>query len=134
MPEEWKLAAFRLILTGRIKEHVDLEIAESEVGFAEIYREVRRYAGVRRAEQRSSALQDASRVARWQLAFFYASAAVFKLNSSFLDHRYSCASIYFAQLLDAYIPPALVSAHPTLVSAAIVAAFARGRSAALAIA
>eukprot|EP00969_Alexandrium_andersonii_P095683 4226504-Alexandrium_andersonii.AAC.1 len=37
LPDEWKLAAFRGILTGKIKEHIDLKIAESEVGFAEIY-------------------------------------------------------------------------------------------------
>lgn len=60
-------------------------------------------------EQRACALRDASRVARWQLGFFYASAAVFKLNTSFLDHRYSCASPYLAQLLVAYLP---VSSFP----------------------
>ena len=80
--------------------------------------------------QRSFALRDANRVVRWQLAFFYSSAALFKhqrsflataasrtflcnknrpcrLNSSFLDHRYSCASPYVAQLLTAYLPDTL---------------------------
>jgi len=32
---------------------------------------------------------------------------VFKLNSSFLDHRYSCSSPYLAQLLTAYLPESL---------------------------
>ena len=70
---------------------VALQVASAPAG---------RLSGARRA----SALQDANRVARWQLAFFYASAFVFKLNSSFLDHRYSCASPYLAQLLAAYLP------------------------------
>ncbi|EOD29388.1 hypothetical protein EMIHUDRAFT_204043 [Emiliania huxleyi CCMP1516] len=43
--------------------------------------------------QRSFALRDANRVVR--------------LNSSFLDHRYSCASPYVAQLLTAYLPDTL---------------------------
>ena len=64
-------------------------------------------AGRLSGERRSCALQAANRVARWQLAFFYASAFVFKLNSSFLDHRYSCASPYLAQLLAAYLPESL---------------------------
>ena len=34
----------------------------------------------------------------------------FWLNTSFLDHRYSCASPYVAQLLAAYFPADLVSA------------------------
>ena len=66
------------------------------------------------AKQRAYALRDASHVARWQLAFFYASAALFKLNSSFLDHRYSCASPYVAQLLVAYLPRSLAAAPHTL--------------------
>ena len=32
---------------------------------------------------------------------------MFKLNSSFLDHRYSCSSPYLAQLLTAYLPESL---------------------------
>ena len=77
---------------------VALQVASAPAG---------RLSGARRA----SALQDANRVARWQLAFFYASAFVFKLNSSFLDHRYSCASPYLAQLLAAYLPEALAAPH-----------------------
>ena len=66
------------------------------------------------SERRAFALQDANRVARWQLAFFYASAFVFKLNSSFLDHRYSCASPYLAQLLAAYLPESLAASPHAL--------------------
>ena len=70
------------------------------------------------SEQRTSALADANRVVRWQLGFFYASAAVFKLNSSFLDHRYSCASPYLAQLLAAYLPESSPHALAPLVNLA----------------
>ena len=71
-------------------------------------------AGRRSGERRTCALQDANRVARCQLAFFYASAFVFKLNSSFLDHRYSCASPYLAQLLAAYLPESLAASPHAL--------------------
>ena len=46
---------------------------------------------------------------RRQVAWFYFFAGFWKLNSSFLDHRYSCASVFMAQLLDAYVPPHLLS-------------------------
>ncbi|KAJ1472830.1 hypothetical protein T484DRAFT_1974463 [Baffinella frigidus] len=59
--------------------------------------------------QRAAVVHDASIVMRWQLAGWYLSAAFFKLNSSFLDHRYSCASPYLAQLLAAYLPPTLAT-------------------------
>lgn len=55
---------------------------------------------------------------RRQVAWFYFFAGFWKLNSSFLDHRYSCASVFMSQLLDAYVPPHLLS--PALVHAAIV--------------
>ena len=58
------------------------------------------------SDQRHDAVVDACKVIRWQLAGWYLSAAVFKINSSFLDHRYSCASPYIAQLLAAYRPAA----------------------------
>ena len=38
---------------------------------------------------------------RRQTAWFYFFAGFWKLNTSFLDHRYSCGSVFFAQLLDA---------------------------------
>ena len=43
---------------------------------------------------------------RRQMGWFYLFAGFWKINTSFLDPRYSCASIYLAQLLDAYAPPA----------------------------
>ena len=55
---------------------------------------------------RSAALADGSRIIRYQVGFYYLSAAFFKINTSFLDHRYSCASPYLAQLLAAYVPHA----------------------------
>ena len=73
------------------------------------------HAGRLTGAQRACALRDAFGVARWQVAFFYASAAVFKINSSFLDHRHSCASLYLAQLLVAYLPETLAAAPHTLV-------------------
>ena len=44
---------------------------------------------------------------RSQLVYFYAAAAFFKINTAFLDPRYSCASPYVAQLLAAYLPDTL---------------------------
>jgi len=41
---------------------------------------------------------------RWQLALFYNGAAFWKLNTSFIDHRYSCAPLFFASILAAYLP------------------------------
>jgi hypothetical protein len=58
-------------------------------------------------DQRADAVHDAIKVMRWQIASWYLSAAFFKINSSFLDHRYSCASPYVAQLLAAYLPSSL---------------------------
>ncbi|KAJ1459572.1 hypothetical protein M885DRAFT_613180 [Pelagophyceae sp. CCMP2097] len=58
---------------------------------------------------RGAVVHDASIVMRWQLAGWYLSAAFFKLNSSFFDHRYSCASPYLAQLLAAYLPPSVAT-------------------------
>ena len=49
------------------------------------------------AAERTAAVTDASRIVRYQVAVYYLSAAFFKLNTSFLDHRYSCASPYLAQ-------------------------------------
>lgn len=61
------------------------------------------------AAARAAAVADGSRVVRYQVAFYYLSAALFKLNTSFLDHRYSCASPYAAQLLAAYVPAAFAT-------------------------
>ena len=47
---------------------------------------------------------------RRQVAWFYFFAGFWKLNTSFLNHRYSCASVFVAQLLDAYAPPHLLTA------------------------
>ena len=57
---------------------------------------------------------------RRQVAWFYVFAGFWKLNTSFLDHRYSCASVFIAQLLDAHAPPHLLT--PDNVELAIRAA------------
>ena len=67
--------------------------------------------------ERREVVVETSRVVRWQLAGWYLSAAFFKLNTSFLDHRYSCASPYLAQLLAAYLPAGLVA--PAQLAAAV---------------
>ena len=61
------------------------------------------------AAERTAAVTDASRIVRYQVAVYYLSAAFFKLNTSFLDHRYSCASPYLAQILAAYVPQTLAT-------------------------
>ena len=43
---------------------------------------------------------------RKQMAFFYIGAGLWKINTSFLDARVSCASIYVASLI-AFLPPRL---------------------------
>ena len=48
---------------------------------------------------------------RRQMGIFYFFAGFWKLNSSFMDHRFSCSSIYLAQLLDAYVPPGVLSSE-----------------------
>ena len=69
--------------------------------------------------QRREVVVETSRVMRWQLAGWYLSAAFFKLNTSFLDYRYSCASPYMAQLLAAYLPTDLAFATPDHLAAAV---------------
>lgn len=39
-----------------------------------------------------------------QMSLFYFFAAFWKVNTSFLDPRYSCSSIFMAQLLSAFVP------------------------------
>lgn len=60
-------------------------------------------------DQRADAVHDALKVMRWQISGWYLSAAFFKLNTSFMNHRYSCASPYVAQLLAAYLPRTLAT-------------------------
>ena len=48
---------------------------------------------------------------RAQLITFYAGAAFWKINTSFLDARTSCGTIFFAQLIAAYAPPLAQSAQ-----------------------
>ena len=36
-----------------------------------------------------------------------------KLNTSFLDHRYSCAPLFFASIMAAYLPPHIATSHVT---------------------
>lgn len=55
-----------------------------------------------------------ARVARFQLACFYFGAFFWKLNTSFLDPRTSCAPIFFYQLIAAYVPPAWLAASSPL--------------------
>ena len=55
--------------------------------------------------------------ARMQLTLFYAASAFWKLNTSFLDHRFSCAPIYFVQLLVGYLPGSVVT--PELASGVV---------------
>ena len=45
-------------------------------------------------------------IVRSQLVYFYGAAAFFKINTAFLDHRYSCAPIFFLTLLPTLgLPP-----------------------------
>ena len=59
---------------------------------------------------------DVSRAApaiRAQMIVFYAGAAFWKINSSFLDSSTSCGTVFFAQLLTAYGPVWLAEAPAT---------------------
>lgn len=49
----------------------------------------------------------AAPIVRAQYVVFYACTALWKVNAAFLDASVSCAPIFFAQLLDAYVPAAL---------------------------
>jgi hypothetical protein len=55
---------------------------------------------------------------RAALCALYVSAGFWKLNSSFLNRKYSCGSIYAVQLLEAYAPLIGVEPSPGLASAA----------------
>ena len=62
----------------------------------------------------------AARVAstvRWQMGLFYLGAAFWKVNTSFLDHRYSCAPLFFGKAceLSASPPVALESCEGTAI-------------------
>mmetsp|Transcript_36806 Transcript_36806/g.60927 ORF Transcript_36806/g.60927 Transcript_36806/m.60927 type:complete len:573 (+) Transcript_36806:54-1772(+) len=52
----------------------------------------------------NTALFTASRTIRVQLALFYLGAGFWKINTSFIHPRYSCAPIFFLQLLASYTP------------------------------
>jgi hypothetical protein len=47
-------------------------------------------------------------VMRNALVWFYIGAGVWKINYGFLDTQGSCAPIYLLQLVDAFVPPALM--------------------------
>jgi hypothetical protein len=46
---------------------------------------------------------------RSQMAIFYWFAGFWKVNTAFLNPKYSCGSVYFVQLLDAYVPESLLT-------------------------
>ena len=47
---------------------------------------------------------------RVQLFFVYTAAALFKVNQGFMSPRTSCASVYFVQLAEAFLPASMLSA------------------------
>ena len=54
LPMAWRVSAIRGILTGKIKDHVDLKDAEGELDMETLIKEVRKYAGVKRLELRDT--------------------------------------------------------------------------------
>ncbi len=74
------------------------------------------------ASRKRHASQALGTTTRRMLGIFYCFAGGWKINSSFLDYRYSCASIYFAQLIDAYAPVLGVAPSAELATLAIQAA------------
>jgi len=52
--------------------------------------------------------------ARWQLSLFYAASGFWKINTSFLNPRYSCAPFFVFALLDSYLPGAATLSTKTL--------------------
>jgi hypothetical protein len=67
------------------------------------------------------ASQPLGETTRRMLGVFYVFAGGWKLNTSFLDYRYSCASTYFAQLIDAYVPLLGLAPSAELVALAVQA-------------
>ena len=51
------------------------------------------------AEEEMDVVRIAGPTSRLQLIVFYLASGIWKLNSSFMDWRYSCASIYFVSLV-----------------------------------
>ena len=56
----------------------------------------------------------ASATIRIQLICFYGSAALLKLNTAFLDSRFSCATIYMTALLEHHVPSSVLASMPSL--------------------
>ena len=56
LPESYQVAALRMILIGKVKEHIDSKYLDPTVEpkLAEILSEVRQYTGARRAEMKAS--------------------------------------------------------------------------------
>lgn len=54
-------------------------------------------------------VSDVGRSIQRQMGWFYFFAGFWKINTSFLNSRFSCSSVYFAQLIDAYVPTGLIS-------------------------
>ena len=53
-------------------------------------------------------------VVRFQFILMYTAAALFKLNTAFLDARYSCSTIYLMQLLERNVPQSIILQYPAL--------------------
>lgn len=54
-----------------------------------------------------AAVHEAAGLVRTMMGLFYIGAGFWKMNTSFLDARVSCGSIYVASLLATFLPPAL---------------------------
>lgn len=74
------------------------------------------------SSRKKHASQALGMTTRRMLGIFYCFAGGWKINSSFLDYRYSCGSVYFAQLIDAYAPVLGVVPSAELVTLAVQAA------------
>ena len=58
LPDTYQTATLRGILTGKYRDHIDMNMAEKEYGKDELLNEVRRYASVKRNEQRNPNAMD----------------------------------------------------------------------------
>ena len=66
--------------------------------------------------------QKASATIRMQFICFYASAALLKFNTAFLDARFSCATIYLIALLERFVPASVLASMPSLAATVFAAA------------
>ena len=62
LPDSYQIAALRGMLTGKYKDHIDMQLADQEYDKAELLNKVRRYATIKRREVTNSSAMEVDAV------------------------------------------------------------------------